>query len=80
MTHIIDLAIDAARSARDAHGAGNEPSAQIAYEFQVNLWFETGDPRWESTAQYMPPTFPALYDAALHGENELERSRRERKG
>jgi hypothetical protein len=63
---IRQAAIEAAASAADAHGIGNEPPASVAYEFIFETWRDIEDGRQCYLPSNMPMQFAAAYDAARH--------------
>jgi hypothetical protein len=58
-------ALEAAASATDAHGAGHEPEAWLAYEFIADVWAETDEASLAYLPTDMPAEFEAAYEAAL---------------
>jgi hypothetical protein len=60
-----EAAREAAASATDAHGAGNEPEAWFAYEFIAEVWAETDEASLAYLPTEMPTEFKAAYEAAL---------------
>lgn len=56
---------EAAQAATDAHGAGYEPAAWLAYEFIRGVWDATDEPAAAYLPETMPAEFEALYEAAL---------------
>ena len=56
---------EAAQAATDAHGAGNEPEAWLAYEFIVDVWAFAEEPALVYLPVDMPSEFEAAYEAAL---------------
>ena len=62
---ISQAAIEAAKSATDAHGVGNEPPAHVAYDFIIGLWTDMEDSRAHYLPQEMPPLFETAYNQIL---------------
>jgi hypothetical protein len=56
---------EAAAAATDAHGAGYEPAAEIAYDFICGVWEDTDEPAAAYLPTEMPAEFEAAYEAAL---------------
>ena len=56
---------EAAQAATDAHGAGYEPPAEMAYEFICGVWDATDEPAAAYLPTAMPPEFETAYEAAL---------------
>jgi hypothetical protein len=62
---IEQAAYEAAQSARDAHGVGNEPAARISYEFIRELWLECDEPLAYHLPTEAPVQFVTAYYACL---------------
>jgi hypothetical protein len=60
-------AIEAAQSARDAFGAGDEPPAEVAYDFVMNLWLDTDHELADHLPSSMPFRFALDYALAVCG-------------
>ena len=62
---LMAAAKEAAEAATDAHGAGYEPAAEIAYDFIREIWLEVDEPAAAFLPEEMPTEFEAAYEAAL---------------
>jgi len=62
---ILLAAAKEAAAATDAHGAGYEPAAEMAYDFIREIWLEVDEPAAAYLPEEMPTEFEAAYEAAL---------------
>ena len=64
---ILTAAREAAGAATDAHGAGNEPPAIVAYDFIRTLWEDLDEPADAYLTEQMPVEFATEYDRLVGG-------------